>query len=91
MDKALLEPSRPPGGIVGREKLFRRLVDYLADLEIRYLPPLIQVYGPPGTGKSTVVRMVASEATRQVPDLRVLDVKLKECRPVFTAANQILL
>ncbi|MEE9592892.1 MAG: AAA family ATPase [Thermoplasmata archaeon] len=89
-DKALLDPSRPPGEIVGREKQFRRLVDYLADLETGYLPPLIQVYGPPGTGKSTVVRMVASEATRQFPDLRVVDVNLKECRSLFTAANQIL-
>ncbi|MEE9593537.1 MAG: AAA family ATPase [Thermoplasmata archaeon] len=89
-DKGLLDPSRTPGEIVGRERQFRRLVDYLADLETGYLPPLIQVYGPPGTGKSTVVRMVASEATRQFPDLRVVNVNLKECRSLFTAANQIL-
>ncbi len=80
----------PDSPIVGREKQFRRLVDYLADLETGYLPPLIQGYGPPGTGKSTVVRMVASEATRQFPALRVVDVNLKECRSLFTAANQIL-
>ncbi len=88
-DKGLLDPSRAPTEILRRDVQSQRLVDYL-DLATGYLPPLIQDFGPTGTGKSTVVRTVASEAARQFPDLRIVDVNLKECRSLFTAANQIL-
>jgi cell division control protein 6 len=89
-NKALLDSSNLSTATVGRTDQFRQLVDLVADAGKGYLPALIQVYGPPGTGKTTVVRQVAQEAAAQFPDLRTVYVNLKECRSLFSAANQIL-
>ncbi|HYM39483.1 MAG TPA: AAA family ATPase, partial [Thermoplasmata archaeon] len=89
-NKALLDSSMISSPTVGREDQFRQLVDLTADAGTGYLPALVQVYGPPGTGKSTLVKQVVKEAEAQFPDLRTVIVNLKECRSLFSAANQIL-
>ncbi len=89
-NKALLDSSMLSVPTVGRAEQFEQLVDLLSDAGRGYLPALIQVHGPPGVGKTTVVEQVAREAQAQFPDLRTLYVNLKECRSLFSAANQIL-
>jgi cell division control protein 6 len=89
-NKGLLDSSNLSTATVGRTDQFRQLVDLVADAGKGYLPALIQVHGPPGTGKTTVVKQVADEAAAQFPDLRTVYVNLKECRSLFSAANQIL-
>jgi orc1/cdc6 family replication initiation protein len=49
----------------------------------------VSIYGPPGTGKTTTTRRVCREFAARTDELAVEYVNLKECRSLFSAANEI--
>ncbi len=54
------------------------------------LPPTVSVYGPPGTGKTLTTRRICRAFAAYHDDVAVEYVNLKECRTLFSAANEIL-
>jgi orc1/cdc6 family replication initiation protein len=89
-DKALLDPARACGPTIGRETQARELANLLGDARTGYIPAFIELHGPPGTGKTTTVTEVAKAVTAKSDGLKTVFVNLKECRSLFSAANQIL-
>jgi cell division control protein 6 len=51
----------------------------------------VTVYGPPGTGKTLTTRWVCTEFAARHDMVAVEYVNLKECRTLFSAANELLL
>ena len=48
------------------------------------------IYGPPGTGKTTLTRRLCKEFADRTEEFAYEYVNLKDCRSIFSAANQIL-
>ena len=90
-DKSALDPLQDPDAVVAREDQQRRLATLLNGIESGYLPATVSIYGPPGTGKTLTTRRVATEFASRRDALAVEYVNLKECRTLFSAANEILL
>lgn len=89
-DKSALDPLQDPDAVVAREDQQRRLATLLNGVNSDYLPATVSIYGPPGTGKTLTTRRVATEFAARHDDLAVEYVNLKECRTLFSAANEIL-
>ena len=89
-DKSALDPLAEPDEIVPRIDQERALATILTGIEEGYLPTTVSVYGSPGTGKTITTRRLCREFAARHPDFGVEYVNLKECRTVFSAANEIL-
>ncbi|MDG5820205.1 AAA family ATPase [Natronococcus sp. A-GB7] len=89
-DKGALDPLATPAEIHAREAQERELATLLNGLHEGYLPPTVTIYGPPGTGKTLSTRRVCREFAGRSEDVAVEYVNLKECRTLFSAANEIL-
>ena len=90
-DKSALDPLQDPENVVARTAQQRRLATLLNGIESGYLPATVSVYGPPGTGKTLTTRRLTTEFVARREDLAAEYVNLKECRTLFSAANEILL
>ena len=91
--KGALDPLRAPTEVVPREDQERALAEILTgvtDSEEGYLPTTVSVYGPPGTGKTLTTRGLCEAFADRTEEFDVEYVNLKECRTVFSAANEIL-
>jgi orc1/cdc6 family replication initiation protein len=89
-NKSTLNPLQDPDAVVAREDQQRRLATLLNGIESDYLPATVSIYGPPGTGKTLTTRRVATEFAARHSVLAAEYVNLKECRTLFSAANEIL-
>ncbi|MFB1066340.1 Cdc6/Cdc18 family protein [Natrinema sp. H-ect4] len=89
-DKGALDPLATPAEIHAREGQERELAAILTGIDDGYLPPTVSVYGPPGTGKTLTTRRVCREFAARHDAVAVEYVNLKECRTLFSAANEIL-
>ena len=89
-DKGALDPLAAPAEIYARESHERDLATILTGVHDGYLPPTVSVYGPPGTGKTLTTRRVCREFAQRHDQVAVEYVNLKECRTLFSAANEIL-
>jgi archaeal cell division control protein 6 len=88
-DKGRLDPLAEPEVIVGREDQEQQLATLLNGINEGYLPPTVSIHGPPGTGKTLTTRRVCREFAARTEQLAVEYVNLKECRTLFSAANDI--
>jgi orc1/cdc6 family replication initiation protein len=89
-DKGALDPLKPPAEIVARDDQQRALARILNGVHEGYLPTTVSIYGPPGTGKTMTTRRVCAEFAARTELVAVEYVNLKECRTIFSAANEIL-
>ncbi|WP_254861429.1 Cdc6/Cdc18 family protein [Halovivax gelatinilyticus] len=89
-EKRALDPLTDPDEIVSRETQERDLATILNGVDEGYLPPTVSIYGPPGTGKTLTTRRVCQAFADRHDDVAVEYVNLKECRTLFSAANEIL-
>ncbi|QCS42029.1 Cdc6/Cdc18 family protein [Natrinema versiforme] len=89
-DKRALDPLAAPTEVHAREGQERALATILNGIHDGYLPPTVSVYGPPGTGKTLTTRRVCREFSARHDSVAVEYVNLKECRTLFSAANEIL-
>lgn len=90
VDKGVLNPLSEPTEIVAREDQEREIATLLNGIQEGYLPTTVSVYGPPGTGKTLTTRRVCSEFATRNAAVAVEYVNLKQCRTLFSAANEIL-
>ena len=90
-DKSALDPLQESDEVVARDDQQRTLAALLNGLEAGYLPATVSIYGPPGTGKTLTTRRLTAEFAARRDDLATEYVNLKECRTLFSAANEILL
>ncbi|WP_458208934.1 Cdc6/Cdc18 family protein [Haladaptatus sp. NG-SE-30] len=90
-DKGVLDPLAKPDKIIARDEQERQLATILNGVHEGYLPTTVSIYGPPGTGKTTTTRRVCREFADRNEQVAVEYVNLKECRTLFSAANEILL
>ena len=90
-DKGALDPLADPDEIVARDAQERHLARLLNGVHEGYLPTTVSIYGPPGTGKTITTRRVCREFSARTDSVAVEYVNLKECRTLFSAANEILL
>ena len=90
-NKGALDPLADPEAIVSRESQEKALARILSGVHEGYLPTTVSVYGPPGTGKTMTTRRVCQEFATRNENVAVEYVNLKECRTLFSAANEILL
>jgi len=88
-DKRALDPLTEPTEILARDTQERTLARILHGVHDNYLPPTVSIYGPPGTGKTITTRRICREFADRTPELAVEYVNLKECRTLFSAANEI--
>ena len=88
-DKRALDPLAAPADIVARTTEERALATILNGVHEGYLPPTVSVYGPPGTGKTLTTRRVCEAFADRHDAVAVEYVNLKECRTLFSAANEI--
>jgi len=88
-DKRALDPLAEPETILGRDRQERQLAGILNGMTERYLPPTVAIHGPPGTGKTVTTRRICREFADRHSDIAVEYVNLKECRSIFSAANEI--
>ncbi|WP_265112541.1 Cdc6/Cdc18 family protein [Halosolutus halophilus] len=89
VDKRVLDPLADPDEIHAREEQEHELATMLNGVHEDYLPPTVSIYGPPGTGKTLTTRRVCGEFVARHDELAVEYVNLKECRTLFSAANEI--
>ncbi|AGB38782.1 Cdc6/Cdc18 family protein [Natronococcus occultus] len=89
-EKGVLDPLAEPDEIHARDAQERELASLLAGVHEGYLPPTVTIYGPPGTGKTLSTRRVCREFASRTDAVAVEYVNLKECRTLFSAANEIL-
>lgn len=89
-DKGALDPLTSDVEIVGREEQERQLATLLNGVHEGYLPPTISVYGPPGTGKTVTTRRLCTAFADRTECVGAEYVNLKECRTLFSAANELL-
>ncbi|NKE36530.1 AAA family ATPase [Natronococcus sp. JC468] len=88
-DKGALDPLPEARKIVARDSQERELATILNGVRDGYLPPTVSIYGPPGTGKTLTTRRVCREFATRNESVAVEYVNLKECRTLFSAANEI--
>lgn len=88
-DKRALDPLAAPDDIRGRDEQERQLARILNGVTEGYLPPTVAINGPPGTGKTVTTRRVCTEFAARHEEVAVEYVNLKECRSLFSAANEI--
>ncbi|EMA45172.1 cell division control protein 6 [Halococcus morrhuae DSM 1307] len=88
-DKGALDPLGDPDEVVARDHQERELATLLTGIEEGYLPTTVSIYGPPGTGKTLTTRRLCAEYADRTDRLAVEYVNLKECRSLFSAANEI--
>ena len=88
-DKGALDPLAEPDEIVAREDQEHELATVLNGVHEGYLPTTVSIYGPPGTGKTLTTRRVCTEFAARTDAVAVEYVNLKECRSLFSAANEI--
>jgi orc1/cdc6 family replication initiation protein len=88
-DKAALDPLAAPDEIVARDDQERKLAGVLNGVQSGYLPTTVSIYGPPGAGKTLTTRRVCREFAARHHDVAVEYVNLKECRTLFSTANEI--
>ena len=88
-EKGALDPLAEPDEIIARDEQERELATILNGIHEGYLPPTVSIHGPPGTGKTLTTRRVAEEFAARTDALAVEYVNLKECRTIFSAANEI--
>ncbi|MFC6905870.1 Cdc6/Cdc18 family protein [Halalkalicoccus tibetensis] len=91
IDKGALDPLTEPDEIIARDPKEAELASILNGVNEGYLPPTVSIHGPPGTGKTLTTRRVCREFASRHSDCAVEYVNLKECRTLFSAANEILL
>ena len=89
-NKRALDPLTEPAEIVARTDQERQLATILNGVQDGYLPPTVSIYGPPGTGKTLTTRRLCREFAARHDQVAVEYVNLKECRTLFSAANEIL-
>lgn len=89
-DKSELDPLAEPEEIIPRTEQERALATILTGVTEGYLPTTVSVYGPPGRGKTITTRRLWREFAERTTEFGVEYVNLKECRTVFSAANEIL-
>ncbi|NHN60129.1 AAA family ATPase [Halorussus sp. JP-T4] len=89
-DKGALDPLADPDEVVARDEEERALASILTGVDEGYLPTTVTVYGPPGTGKTLTTRRLCAEFAARTPDFGYEYVNLKECRTLFSVANEIL-
>jgi archaeal cell division control protein 6 len=89
-DTGALDPLATPAEIYARDAQERELATILNGVHDGYLPPTVSIYGPPGTGKTLTTRRVCREFAARNESVAVEYVNLKECRTLFSAANEIL-
>jgi cell division control protein 6 len=90
-DKRALDPLAEPEEIAARTEQERTLARILNGTKDGYLPTTVTIYGPPGTGKTLTTRRICTEFAARHEAVAVEYVNLKECRTLFSAANEILL
>jgi orc1/cdc6 family replication initiation protein len=88
-DKSALDPLAEPEEILAREEQERQLATLLNGVHEGYLPTTVSIYGPPGTGKTLTTRRVCEAFAARTDGVAVEYVNLKECRTLFSAANEI--
>jgi cell division control protein 6 len=88
-DKGVLDPLAEPDEVVARDAQEEQLACLLNGLHEGYLPASVSIYGPPGTGKILTTRRVCREFAVRTEMFEY--VNLKQCRTLFSAANEILL
>ena len=89
-DKGALDPLAEPEEIVARDTQERELATILNSVHEGYLPPTVSIYGPPGVGKTITTRRICKEFVTRHETVAVEYVNLKECRTLFSVANEIL-
>ncbi|WP_336361918.1 Cdc6/Cdc18 family protein [Halalkalicoccus salilacus] len=89
-DKSALDPLAEPEEVVPRTEQEQQVARILAGVTEGYLPTTVSVYGPPGTGKTITTKRLCREFAARHPEFGVEYVNLKECRTIFSAANEIL-
>lgn len=89
-DKSALDPLTEPDIVVAREDQERKLATMLNGVNEGYMPTTLSIYGPPGTGKTMTTRRVCREFADRNEAFHVEYINLKECRTLFSAANEIL-
>ncbi|MFC4438568.1 MULTISPECIES: Cdc6/Cdc18 family protein [Natrialbaceae] len=89
-DKGALDPLADPKEIHARKAQERELATILNGVHDGYLSPTVSIYGPPGTGKTLTTRRVCREFATRHDRVAAEYVNLKECRTLFSAANEIL-
>ncbi|MFA1610776.1 Cdc6/Cdc18 family protein [Halobellus rubicundus] len=89
VDKRALDPLREPDEIVARSEQQQQVARLLNGVHEGYLPTTVSIYGPPGTGKTVTTRRVCGEFAARTETFAVEYVNLKECRSLFSAANEI--
>lgn len=90
-DKRALDPLEDPDEIVAQKPQQRELARLLNGVREGYLPTTVSIYGPPGTGKTITTRRVCQEFAERTDSFAFEYINLKECRSLFSAANEILL
>lgn len=88
-DKGALDPLAEPDEIIARDEQERELATILNGVNEGYLPPTVSIHGPPGTGKTLTTRRTCEEFAARCEKFAVEYVNLKECRTLFSAANEI--
>lgn len=90
LDKGALDPLSDPDKIASRGEQEEQLAKILSGVEEGYLPITVSIYGPPGTGKTTTTRRLCEAFAARNENVAVEYVNLKECRTLFSVANEIL-
>jgi archaeal cell division control protein 6 len=88
-NKGALDPLSEPDEIIARDEQERELATILNGVHEGYLPTTVAIHGPPGTGKTLTTRRICREFAARTEELAVEYVNLKECRTLFSAANEI--
>lgn len=89
LDKGALDPLSEPETIASRDDQEAALATILSGVHEGYLPTTVSIYGPPGTGKTTTTRRLCEEFAARNENVAVEYVNLKECRTLFSVANEI--
>ena len=90
IDKGALDPLSEPETIIFRDEQEEQLAKILSGVEEGYLPTTVSIYGPPGTGKTMTTRQLCEAFAARNENVTVEYVDLKQCRTLFSAANEIL-